>query len=149
MMNEIDIVLAKLKKVGSPVFLFKMVRDVNKFIKHHQFIFPKTIVLDIVYIQITKQVFEVTPKGIFTLSEIPSQANVIKLSRESLLDVYNFVGSEQLAINDLEKLTIILKQLRQSKNIKQYKTILKFVDTSFETNLGMRDIIKIGMTKFN
>ena len=148
-MSELDIILIKLKKVGNPVFLLKMVRDVNKFIKQHQIDYPKATDFDIIHFQIIKQVFEVSPMGIQPLLTIPNQANVIRVSREALKDVYDFVASEQGASDDLERLTTVLNQLRKLRNIKQYKTILKLVDVSFETNLKMGDIIKSGINKAN
>ena len=80
-MSELDIILTKLKKVGNPVFLLKMVRDVNKFIKQHQIDYPKATDFDIIHFQIIKQVFEVSPMGIQPLLTIPNQANVIRVSR--------------------------------------------------------------------
>ncbi|GFH42249.1 hypothetical protein Hs30E_08000 [Lactococcus hodotermopsidis] len=138
-MRENQSLLAKLKNVGNPIFLAKMINEVRKFINQHQTEFPQGENRETIYLAVSDKVFKLTNGKILTLKSLPNKGSLIRVSQREL---QAFAQLLEVESDDFGKL---IKALGKKTNLKQYQKITKSVDTSFETNLTFNDFVKIGL----
>lgn len=121
--------ITKLSKVGNPITLLKMFKDVRGIIANHQNDFPKTDSNDAIYLKISKQFYLLEGKTVKITDEILS-GNIVIITNEGLEELKSFLG---LYVSD--NLDTVFKELRRAKNIKNYKLIFEKIDKEFSTNI--------------
>lgn len=142
-MTENETVCARLKNVGNPMFLLKMSYDIRKFLQEHQVDFPQTGDFDRVFVEVSDQAFECYDAGVVKLELMPEKGSLVRLSRASLIEIAENLQIEFDKKNDESLLSSLLTELRKIKHLKEYKIILMIIDSSFQTNLKMTELVKI------
>lgn len=138
-MNDIDKILERLSIVGNPIFLLKMMSEVNKFIKKHRENSPMAEDLKNSYLIVDKKYYKVSNKKFVFTKSVPTMINYVKLSYSDLRKIGDFVGIEAGS----DEINAIFKELRRIKNIKRYDELMNIVEPSFSTNLSMANLAKI------
>lgn len=130
--------ISKLSKVGNPITLLKMFKDVKNFIAEHQDNFPKNEADDTIYLDLSGDFYKVIGKTIKSTSEI-SSGYMMKLSHTGLEQLKTTLGLQSNHDMDL-----VFKELRRAKNIKNYKSILTAIDGEFSTNISVSKLATLG-----
>lgn len=146
-MCESDTVIDKLKNVGNPISLLKMSYDVRKFLQNHQIVFLQTEDFDRVFVDISGKTFECYDAGVALLEVLPEKGSLIRISREALIQVADLLQIEFEVGDDKSLLSNLLTDLRRVRNIRQYKAILAIIDQTFETNLNIKELLKIAINQ--
>lgn len=142
-MTENENIYSRLKNVGNPMFLLKMSYDIRKFLQEHQVDFKQTGDFDRVFLEVSDEAFECYDAGVAKLELMPEKGSLVRLSRESLIEIAENLQIEFDKKNDESLLSSLLTELRKVKHIKEYKTILMIIDSSFQTNLKMTEFVKV------
>lgn len=135
MVSDNEKILKKLKNVGNPIFLLRLINSTNKFITSHQVI-PKAKDSSRLFVGISGRYFEYKDKKLQTVPEILDGYSFIKVSQETVDSIAKIVNADG---DDLNKL---FKELRKVKNIKKYQMIFEILDSDFELNLQLTQLIK-------
>ncbi|MGF2028172.1 hypothetical protein ACQUFH_01225 [Lactococcus lactis] len=135
MASDNEKVLKKLKKVGNPMFLLRMINEVTKFIASHQ-MNEKAINTETIYADISGVSYKFNEKKLDKIKGFDGNAAYVKVSQTAINEVAELISSDN---EDLNKL---LKDLRKVRNLKLYKEILNILDSSFEINISLTQLIK-------
>ena len=136
------VLLKKLKIVGNPFVLLKMMNDSRVFINNHQIDFPKNAD-QAIYIQVDEKFYQLDKAELKKHSEVRA-GNYIFISDRALLNV-----KKLLSLNPDASLSAVFSQLRKARNIKQYKELFQAVEEDFKTNLKMVDLVEIAIKLAN
>ena len=138
MAAENEKVLNKLKKVGNPLFLMKLMNQANKFIASHQ-MEPKAEDTSRLFLIVSNDCYEFNGKKFVTIEHVEAGYACMKVSKEALSELATFIGSET---NDVNKL---FKDLKKAEHVKQYQNILAILDDSFTINLSVSQLVKFAL----
>ncbi|MCJ1970977.1 hypothetical protein [Pseudolactococcus carnosus] len=132
------LLLSKLKSVGNPLVLLKMMNEIRIFVKSHQIDFPKNEDKSI-YIQIDDVFYQVEQNRIENHKAV-SEGNYIFMSEAALLKVKKI-----MSLDSTVSLSEVIISLRKARNIKQYKLLLEAVNDDFKTNISMVNLVEIAI----
>lgn len=136
------VLLNKLKSVGNPFVLLKMMNDSRVFINNHQIDFPKNEE-QAIYIQVDDEFYQLDKGEIKKNMEVTA-GNYIFISGTALSKV-----KKLLSLDSDAPLSDVLSQLRKAKNMKQYKVLFQAVEEDFKTNIKMLDLVEIAIKLAN
>ena len=132
------LLLSKLKSVGNPLVLLKMMNEIRIFVKSHQIDFPKNEDKSI-YIQIDDVFYQVEQNRNENHKAV-SEGNYIFMSEAALLKVKKI-----MSLDSTVSLSEVIISLRKARNIKQYKLLLEAVNDDFKTNISMVNLVEIAI----
>lgn len=139
--------LARLKNVGDISILLKMSYDIQKFLRRHQVNFPQTGDFDRVYVQVidsmSDEAFEVYNGKVSPLELMAEKGSLIRVSKADLLALIKALDLTQIGDSTENHLAGLLTAFRKVAYIKQYQTVLKLFEPSFETNLKLKSFVKV------
>jgi hypothetical protein len=138
-MTDIDKILERISVIGNPVFLLKMLNDINRLMKEHRESYPIGDKCRDLYLIVGERYYKILKKEFVISKDLPSEACIVRLSHSDLRKVGNIVGVK----NRKDEINEIYTQLRRIKNIKQYNIIIEAVRPSFSTNLSMAQLATI------
>ncbi|SOB47480.1 conserved hypothetical protein [Lactococcus piscium] len=130
--------ISKLKSVGNPLVLLKMMNDIRVFVNNHQTDFPKNEDKTI-YIQIDDVFYQIEHEKIEKHQAV-SEGNYMFLSEAALLRVKKI-----LLLDSTASLSEVITNLRKAKHIKQYKLLFEAVNDDFKTNITMANLVEIAI----
>ena len=130
--------ISKLGKVGNPITLLKMFKDVKNFVVDHQNDFPNRASDDSIYLEISGKFYKVIGKTIEVCNTVTS-GNLVRISESGLKQLCSVLG-----LQDSNDLNQVYKELRRAKNIKNYKLIFNTIDSKFSTNLPVSKWATLG-----
>ena len=136
MVSEKEQLLKKLKNVGNPLFLVKMMNQGNKFMASHQ-IEPKAEETDRMFLDISGVYYELQKKQAVPVETIDAKYIVIKMSQQAV------DALAELTQSDSKNLNKLLKDLKKVENIKKYQEIFAILDDSFAINVSVSQLIKV------
>lgn len=131
MENNINKVLVRLSNVGNPIFLFKMLQEIRRYIKRHFLDYPTSHEYNTIYFDIEGKIYLIENMLVTKVATLPDKANLINLSEQALYKIAHLLGVK----NDEMMISNLLKEMRSIKNIKKYQDLLEVGDASFSTNL--------------
>lgn len=131
MENNINKVLGRLSNVGNPIFLFKMLQEIRRYIKRHFLDYPTSHEYNTIYFDIEGKIYLIENMLVTKVATLPDNANLINLSEQALYKIAHLLGVK----NDEMMISNLLKEMRSIKNIKKYQDLLEVGDASFSTNL--------------
>lgn len=131
MENNINEVLGRLSNVGNPIFLFKMLQEIRRYIKRHFLDYPTSHEYNTIYFDIEGKIYLIENMLVTKVATLPDKANLINLSEQALYKIAHLLGVK----NDEIMISNLLKEMRSIKNIKKYQDLLEVGDASFSTNL--------------
>ncbi|MCC4119542.1 hypothetical protein [Lactococcus lactis] len=131
MENNINEVLGRLSNVGNPIFLFKMLQEIRRYIKRHFLDYPTSHEYNTIYFDIEGKIYLIENMLVTKVATLPDKANLINLSEQALYKIAHLLGVK----NDEMMISNLLKEMRSIKNIKKYQDLLEVGDASFFTNL--------------
>ena len=131
MENNINKVLGRLSNVGNPIFLFKMLQEIRRYIKRHFLDYPTSHEYNTIYFDIEGKIYLIENMLVTKVATLPDKANLINLSEQALYKIAHLLGVK----NDEIMISNLLKEMRSIKNIKKYQDLLEVGDASFSTNL--------------
>ncbi|WP_413522889.1 hypothetical protein [Lactococcus raffinolactis] len=130
--------ISKLGKVGNPITLLKMFKDVKKFIGDHQNNFLNNGSDDVIYLDASGEFYQVIGKKIEASSPV-SSGNIVKISEQGLKELCAVLG-----LQNSKDLNQVYRALRRAKNIKNYKLIFEAIDKEFSTNVPVTKWATLG-----
>ena len=136
MVSEKEQLFKKLKNVGNPLFLVKMMNQGNKFMASHQ-IEPKAEETDRMFLDISGVYYELQKKQAVPVETIDAKYIVIKMSQQAV------DALAELTQSDSKNLNKLLKDLKKVENIKKYQEIFAILDDSFAINVSVSQLIKV------
>lgn len=130
--------LKKLKSVGNPFVLLKMMNDSRSFVSSHQTGFPKNDD-QAIYIQVDDEFYKFYNT---------------KIRHHKAVTAGNYIFVSEKALNQVKKIILldseatlsdVLLQIRKVKYIKQYKVLFQAMNEDFKTNLKMTDLVNLAI----
>ena len=131
-------VLKRLKNVGNPIFLLKLINNTTKFINTHQMMNKAKNVSEI-YLNISLEYY-IYMNGVWKKTDILNdESGVIQVSKEAVDELAELLESDSSDINKM------FKEMRRIKNIQRYQEIFEIFDNSFKINLSISQLIRFAV----
>lgn len=135
MASDNEKILMKLKNVGNPIFLLRLINSTNKLIANNQ-MSVKAKDLSRLFVDIGGKGYEYENGTLVRNDFIEEDYAMVKVQKDTINDIARLIGSENDNIN------ILFRDLRRVKNIKKYDKIFQILDNNFETNISLAQFVK-------
>lgn len=135
MASDNEKILSKLKKVGNPIYLLRLINNTNKLISANQM---KTKAKDTsqLFLDIDGSYYEYENRKFSPTTVIEENTAIVKISEETVDRISLLVG------NNSDDINVLFRELRRVKNIKKYDKIFQILDNNFETNISLAQFVK-------
>lgn len=135
MASDNEKILKRLKNVGNPMFLLRLLNSGTKFVSSHQMA-EKAHDTSRLFLDISTEYFEFHGKKLTSIDKIPAGSALIRVSRDAVENVAKIINS------DADDVNVLFKDLRRSRNIKKYALLLDALDKDCQMNIQLTQLVK-------
>lgn len=136
MVSDNEKILNKLKNVGNPMFLLRLINNTNKLLSKNQMP-EKAQSPSQLFIEISGKSYRYQDKKLLGTETIDEGSALVKTDQETVDKIAELIESDSTNINK------IFKDLRRVKNIERYQEIYAILDQNFKINVTLSDLVKL------
>ncbi|MBN7275438.1 hypothetical protein GNF18_09825 [Ligilactobacillus pobuzihii] len=136
MVSDNEKILNKLKNVGNPMFLLRLINNTNKLLSKNQ-MSEKAQSPSQLFIEISGKPYRYQDKKLLGTETIDEGSALVKTDQETVDKIAELIESNSTDINK------VFKDLRRVKNIERYQEIYAILDQNFKINVTLSDLVKL------
>lgn len=141
-MSQVKQILAKFNLLVNPLKLLTLYRQFDKLIKSQQSSYPQDSQSNDLFLKVDQVSYRLKRKKCYQVDNLPNKANLVSVSKQSLDHALAILGGK----NDGD-INTLLQEIRKIKEVEVYQQIFDVLSENFSTNLSMKQLFSMLVSK--